>query len=227
MELGALYMAALLAGLLGATHCIGMCGSITAALSLSFPKEVRSSAPKRLIHLLAINLGRISGYALIGAAMGFIGGTSTGPLDAQPALWVSTIISTAVLIALGFYYLGFTAVLSPLERLGHRLWRRVQPITLKIQPGRALHSSYASGLLWSFLPCGMVYGAAALAFASGKLIAGAQVMLLFGFATLPTLLSAGFFASELDKLLQQQWVRRIAGISLFALAGYFLWRSQH
>lgn len=220
-------MAALLAGLLGATHCIGMCGSITAALSLSFPPEVRRSTAKRMLHLLAINLGRISGYAVVGAIMGFIGSGASAPLDAQPALWLSSLISTAVLLALGFYYMGFSAALSPLERLGHKLWRHVQPITLKIQPGRALHSSYLSGLLWSLLPCGMVYGAAALAFASGKLVAGAQIMLLFGMATLPALLSAGFFASELDKMLQQVWIRRFAGLSLIALAGYFLWRGSH
>ena len=227
METGALYMAALLAGLLGATHCIGMCGSISAALSLSFPKETLRSTPKRLLHLFAINMGRISGYAAIGAAAGFIGSSTTASLDSEPILWVSTLITTVVLVALGFYYMGFTGVLSPLEQLGHKLWRRVQPITLKLQPGRHLHTSYGSGFVWAFLPCGMVYGAAALALASASAITGAQIMLLFGFATLPTLISAGFFAAELDKLLQQQWVRRIAGISLFVLAAFFLWRAAH
>lgn len=218
-------MTALLAGLLGATHCIGMCGSISAALSLSFPKEVLHSTPKRLLHLLTINLGRISGYGVIGACAGLIGQSTTAPLDAEPSLWVATTITTGVLIALGLYYMGFTQVLSPLERVGHTLWRRVQPITLRFQPGRHLYTSYVSGFLWSFLPCGMVYGVAALAFASGEAVMGAQIMLLFGFATLPTLISAGFFAAELDQLLQQPWVRRVAGLSLFTLAGLFLWRS--
>ncbi|MGB0867480.1 MAG: sulfite exporter TauE/SafE family protein [Granulosicoccaceae bacterium] len=225
MDNGALYMAALLAGLLGATHCIGMCGSISAALSLSFPKETLRSTPKRLLHLLAINLGRLSGYACIGAATGFLGSSTTTPLDPEPALWLSTVITACVLVALGIYYMGFTGILSPLEQLGHKLWRRVQPITLKLQPGRQLPISYGSGFLWAFLPCGMVYGAAALAFASGNAVTGAQIMALFGLATLPTLISAGFFAAELDKLLQQPWVRRLAGTSLLILAAFFLWQA--
>lgn len=218
-------MAALLAGLLGATHCIGMCGSISAALSLSFPKETLRSTPRRLLHLLAINLGRIAGYAAIGAVAGLLGTTTSPAEQGEPALWLSTAITSAVLVALGLYYMGHTALLAPLERVGHTLWRRVQPLTLKLQPGRHLHSSCGCGFLWAFLPCGMVYGAAALALASADPLTGAQIMALFGLATLPTLISAGFFAAELDKLLQQPWVRRLAGLSLLALAALLLWRA--
>lgn len=224
MDPGALYMAALLTGLLGATHCIGMCGSISAALSLSFPRQVQRSVPRRLLHLLAINLGRITSYTLIGALAGTLGKGSMAPLDADPALWFSSGLSIVVLFSLGLYYMGFTALLAPLEHIGHKLWRRVQPITLRIQPGAKWYTSYGSGFLWAFLPCGMVYGTAALAFASGSAVSGAQIMALFGLATLPALISAGFFAAELDKLLRQRWVRQSAGLCLIALALYFSYR---
>jgi len=211
-------MAALLTGLLGATHCMGMCGSISAALSLSFPKHVLTSTPKRLLHLFAINTGRVSGYGCIGALAGLIGKTATTPLSLEPTLAFSHTVSALALLALGLYYLGYTQLLGPLEQLGHRLWKRVQPLTLKLQPGNHLLASYGSGFLWSFLPCGMVYATAALAFASGDVTTGGQIMVLFGIATLPTLLSAGFFAAELDKLMQSPVLRRVAGFSLIALS---------
>lgn len=217
-------MAALLTGLLGATHCIGMCGSISAALSLSFPKEVLYSAPNRLLHLLFINLGRTSGYVSFGAVAGAIGSASTAPLQPQPALWVSQTVTVTVLVMLGFYYLGYARLLGPLERLGHFLWRRIQPYTFKFQPGRTIFSSFSCGYLWAFMPCGMIYSTLALAFVAGDLLSGAKIMLVFGAATLPTLMSAGFFSAELDKLLQQTWVRRVAGLSLFAFAIYVLVR---
>jgi len=120
--------------------------------------------------------------------------------------------------------MGFVRLLTPLERAGHGIWRRVQPLTFKLQPGRTLATSYGSGFLWSFLPCGMVYGAAGLAFSGASAITGAQVMLLFGAATLPTLISAGFFSAELDKLLQRPWVKRCAGLSLIGMAFYLVLR---
>ena len=218
MDSGALYMAALLAGVLGAGHCIGMCGGITAALSLSFPKRILVSAPLRFLHLLAINSGRICGYGSIGALAGLIGEGSQLALNPEPALLFSKVLTAVVLFTLGIYYMGSTRLLLPLEKLGHRLWRQIQPLTLRIQPGSHLLASFATGYLWAFLPCGMVYGAAALALASSNMVIGAQIMLLFGLATLPTLLSAGFFASELEQLLRQTWVRRSAGALLIIAA---------
>jgi sulfite exporter TauE/SafE len=48
---------ALILGLLGGGHCLGMCGGLMGALTLAIPKEQRS---RRLRLLLAYNLGASS-----------------------------------------------------------------------------------------------------------------------------------------------------------------------
>jgi sulfite exporter TauE/SafE len=63
------YIAVFLIGLLGGTHCVGMCGGIVSALTVQLCPASRREWP---LHL-AYNLGRISSYTLAGAAMGAIG----------------------------------------------------------------------------------------------------------------------------------------------------------
>ena len=71
-------VAASLVGLLGSTHCIGMCGGIVGACVLSLPQQVRRSAPHLVAYLGAYNAGRLSSYTLAGGAIGFLGGQVTG-----------------------------------------------------------------------------------------------------------------------------------------------------
>jgi hypothetical protein len=83
------------------------------------------------------------------------------------------------------------------------------------------------GLLWGWLPCGMVYAALAWALAAGNATDGALLMVAFGLGTLPMLFALGTAARWLNLFVQQPWVRRGVGIlvilfglyTLFALAG--------
>ena len=50
------YIAAFLIGLLGSTHCIGMCGGIVGALTMGLPENVRQSPVKLLPYLLIYNI---------------------------------------------------------------------------------------------------------------------------------------------------------------------------
>jgi sulfite exporter TauE/SafE len=65
-------LTALAAGVLGSTHCLGMCGGIAGALGAS----ARAAADTRggMLGLTVLfNLGRIIGYAIIGAIAGLVG----------------------------------------------------------------------------------------------------------------------------------------------------------
>lgn len=69
-ELAPLLLSALVLGLLGGGHCLGMCGGLMGALTLAIPPEQRG---KRLRLLLAYNLGRILSYVLAGLLIGLAG----------------------------------------------------------------------------------------------------------------------------------------------------------
>ncbi|NTV09965.1 MAG: sulfite exporter TauE/SafE family protein, partial [Zoogloea sp.] len=170
------YFAVFLIGLLGGTHCVGMCGGIVGALMANLPGQARTMWP---LHL-AYNLGRVSGYAIAGAAMGAIGSAGMLLNDVLPVQLTLYVIANLMLVALGLYLTGFTRALALVERQGHKLWSRIQPLTRRFLPARTVAQAYPLGLLWGFLPCGLVYSVLATALVTGSAGRGAMLMLAFG-----------------------------------------------
>jgi hypothetical protein len=68
-----------------------------------------------------------------------------------------------MLVALGLYLLGVTRALAFTERVGQNLWRVLQPLTRRFLPARTMSQAFPLGLLWGWLPCGLVYSALASA----------------------------------------------------------------
>jgi hypothetical protein len=208
----------LLAGFLGGVHCLGMCGGLAAALGLNLAQD------RRFLLLLVANLGRISSYTLIGA---LLGGVAAG-LALLP--WANLLqqllylLSLALLILLGCYLTGWLSWLTRLERMGQPLWRRLQPRLAGLLPVDSLYKAYLAGALWGWLPCGLVYTAATGALASGSAWKGAATLLAFGLGTLPNLLAMGVAASQLNRVRQQPWLRRMAGGLLVGYAVFALIR---
>jgi hypothetical protein len=182
-------IAAFTLGLAGSTHCAGMCGGIAGALCMGVREEPR--AARLAPHLLAHNLGRSLTYALLGAVFGGLAQALgwEAPVKGWP---LGAILSALFVIAAGLYLLGLTASLAWLERAGLALWRSVQPVTRHLLPARHAGQSLLLGLLWGFLPCGLVYAALALAMSASDPLAGASVMLAFALGTWPMLLAIGF-----------------------------------
>jgi sulfite exporter TauE/SafE len=206
------YLALFLIGLLGGTHCIGMCGGIVSALSMGGP-------PRFSLHL-AYNSGRIVSYAAAGALAGALGGLSltlAGQLPVRVALYV---LANLMLVALGFYLIGITQSLAFTERLGRKLWVHVQPLSKRYLPARTVAQAFPLGLLWGWLPCGLVYSALATALTSGSALGGAGLMLAFGAGTLPNLLLAGLLAVRLRSYASKPWVRLVAGLLVL---GFGVW----
>lgn len=145
-------LAASTLGLLGSTHCIGMCGGITSALSLSL--RGRSKAETSWL-MLTYHAGRISSYALAGLLLGLVGWFLG---DASETLQSSLrIIASAMLIAMGLYITGWWKGLMKMEKLGQHLWKHIQPLASKLLPIRSTPNALALGALWGWLPCGLVY----------------------------------------------------------------------
>jgi hypothetical protein len=209
------YLALFLIGLLGGTHCIGMCGGIVGALSMG-------AGQRPSLHL-AYNAGRIASYGVAGAIAGALGGASLALSGQLPVRAVLFVLANLMLVALGIYLMGATRALAFTERFGQRLWRHVQPLTRRFLPARSVAQAFPLGLLWGWLPCGLVYSALVTALTSGSAVRGAGMMLAFGGGTLPNLLLAGLLAVRLKKFAGNPLVRVSAGLLVlaFGLWGLF------
>lgn len=209
----ALIGTALLLGLAGNVHCLGMCGGIMAALGL------RSDKPS-LALIGAYNLGRIASYAIIG---GVLGGVLASAQAQWPALAPALRITAGILlIAMGIYLAGWANWLSPLEQLGQQLWKRLpHPSLARVRNGQYLQA-IGTGMLWGWLPCGLVYSTLAWASIQGNAWQSAVLMAAFGVGTLPAMLASGVFAAQLRHYLQHRGLRAVTGILVIVFGAWTL-----
>ena len=208
------YFALFLVGLLGGTHCVGMCGGIVGALSLG--------GPARWSMHLAYNAGRILSYTAAGALAGALGAAGIGLGGDAPVRIVLYLIANLMLVALGLYLLGVTRALAFTERLGQRLWLRIQPQTRRFLPARTVAQAFPLGVLWGWLPCGLVYSALATALGSASMTGGALAMLAFGAGTLPNLLAAGILLARMNEFVRRTPVRIASGLLVLGFGLYGL-----
>ncbi len=219
MPTEASFIAALLVGLLGGVHCVGMCGGIVGALTFGLPAEVRQSPARVFPYLLAYNLARITAYTVAGALMGALGWLATGLVAVHAAQQVLQVVAGLFMVALGLYLAGWWMGLARVERAGGVIWRQVEPFARRLLPVRSPRQALVLGFLWGWLPCGLVYSTLIWALASGSPTQGALLLLGFGLGTLPNLLLMGVFAAQLGRFLRKPMVRSLAGgaVALFGV----------
>ena len=216
--------AAFLVGLLGSTHCIGMCGGIVGALTLGLNGTVRESRWRLPVFLFAYNSGRILSYTIAGGVTGFLGGQLV-KLEWGINFPLGGIIAGLFMIALGFYLTGWWQVLTVLEKSGVHLWKRIEPLGRRLLPVNSLLQALALGMLWGWLPCGLVYAALAWSLTTADAGHGALLMLAFGMGTLPMLLLMGGAAEQLSRFVRSSQIRKIAGLIIIGLGVYMLWAA--
>ncbi|MDH3981121.1 MAG: sulfite exporter TauE/SafE family protein [Gammaproteobacteria bacterium] len=213
-------IAAFLVGLLGGTHCIGMCGGIVGALTAGLSTDVRDSRLRLFITQLTYNTGRVASYVAAGVIAGVLG-QQVSVMELTGGFPLGRVVAGVVMILLGFYLGGWWHALRWLERLGACLWKFIEPLGRRFIPVRNPGQALLLGLVWGWLPCGMVYAVLALALASGSGMDGGAIMLAFGAGTLPTMLTLGVAFSSLGRWVRDERVRKLAGISVILL-GLFL-----
>ncbi len=207
-------LSALVFGLAGSTHCVGMCGGIAGSISMSRTPAQSSG----LSLLLAFNLGRILSYAIAGLLVGALGHSLANSPEATR--WLRT-LAALIMIVSGLYIAGWWQGAAYLERLGGVLWRRIQPLSRTLLPATTLPKALALGGLWGWLPCGLVYTTLIwTGSVSSEPANSALLMLLFGLGTLPAMMTTALLAGQLRQLMQQQGVRTGAGllVIVFGLA---------
>lgn len=176
---------ALVLGLTGSLgHCFGMCGGISLMLGAATP-EGRRGVGSRVV---LANLGRITTYTFLGGLAGLVGETLSTAIPGLTGLQ-----GALALVAAGFAIYTAAALLgrapSPdalLKGLTGR-WGGLMQKSLGAASGRP----YLTGVVWGFLPCGLVLAALVVAAAMTSPLTGATVMVVFGLGTVPAMLSVG------------------------------------
>ena len=205
-----------LLGSFGGTHCVGMCGGLSSAFALQLPPHLN-----RLGLIVLLNLGRISSYVLIGLIVGLVGQIGISLDDTrwlQNGLYVA---ANVLLLLLGLYLAGLSTAATQIERIGRPIWKRLNPILNRLLPIKSVPACFGVGMLWGWLPCGLVYSASLYALGSGNAVQGGLYMLAFALGTLPNLLAMGIFAAQLKTLLQRRAIRLCAGL---LVAGWAVFR---
>lgn len=196
---------ALTVGLLGGVHCIAMCGGVVGAYTLT-----RATKPP-LQALLLFNLGRILSYAMAGALAGGVSASGIAAAKLLPLQTMLFIAANGLLILMGLYLAGRSAILPQLERAGARLWPLMRAMMRRIPDTRTPGRQFAAGMAWGWTPCGLVYSMLTLALLSGSAFNGALVMAAFGAGTLPNLLGASWLMTRFRMQLRQPGLRMAAG----------------
>jgi len=209
---------AFIVGLLGGVHCLGMCGGIVGALTLGQPQQNAATSRFWLLQL-GYNLGRIISYMLAGMIAGGLGLllAQAGPL--QYTQQILGVIAGLFMIMMGLYLGGWWTGLARVEKAGGIVWTRIEPLGRKLLPVRSPAQAFLLGMVWGWLPCGLVYSVLIWTLSAGGLAEGALLMGAFGLGTLPNLLLMGAAAGWMGSLLRKPLARKIAGglVILFGL----------
>jgi uncharacterized protein len=211
-----------LGGLLGSSHCIGMCGGFAVMIGAH-----QLSSRQNLQMQLAYSVGRISTYIFLGALAGWLSQT----LIADSRL-VTTLPAVLCLLA------GLFLVVEGLAAAGFRIWGRkasrpaggcmLSSHFAAVLRGGRMENAFAAGILTGFLPCGLVYAFLSLAASTGSIGWGAAVMATFGLGTVPLMVLTGVSTALLSLVMRRRmmtwaaWCVVLTGILTVARGAAFL-----
>jgi len=223
-------VSAFVVGLFSTLHCLGMCGGIIGALTFSLPAEIREHRWRLFPYISAYNLGRISSYTAAGALFGWLGDSLFNVVSPDSGHLILQGIASAMMIGIGLYLAGWFPRFAMVEHLGKPLWNRLQPWGQKLIPVRSPWHAWLFGLVWGWLPCGLVYSALIISATAGDALYGALFMLSFGAGTLPSVMTAGILTGWMARLSRLSQVKTAVGLLLIGLAitsFYLTWSHGH
>jgi sulfite exporter TauE/SafE len=195
------------AGLLGGVHCAGMCGGFVVVAATG-------GRAGWLFHV-----GRLVGYAALGAVAGLLGRT----IDlGGAALGLHRLRFLAAAVLLFLFGLGFLGLFPRrwLEPGGGAVVRLLGAV--RRRGGRL--GWLLLGLPIGLLPCGLLYPMYALAAGSGSPASGALLLGTFGLGTVPLLGGVALVFARLQLPARQRLLRGV-GVLMLAMAGWMSWRG--
>jgi len=190
------FLTALAAGLFGSTHCLAMCGGLATALG-----SANAGRPAALA--LLYHGGRIASYCTAGTIAGALGAAAGFAFATSSWSAILRLGTALMVIVIGLDIgLGTSArarwLRSP-ERWGAWLWRHLSPVQRVPLAAAPRRRALVMGLLWGWLPCGLVYSVLVAAALAGSAGAGALTMLGFGLGTLPAMSALSYAGSWLPQ----------------------------
>ncbi len=185
-----------LAGSLG--HCVGMCGPLVILAGARYPRQGLQAAPLHLLY----HTGRILVYALMGVVAGALGNAVGKAAQAASIPGILSLIAGLAVILAGLSYLGWLPFWKRSIHSGG-WWQRIMARAMKT-PGAT--GVFLLGSLNGLLPCGLVYEALLIAAATARPLMAGLGMLLFGAATVPTMVVFGVGAQMLSVPVRQKMV---------------------
>ena len=212
------YLVALLMGLFSALHCLGMCGSIIGSLTLSLRKEIRENKSLLLPFVFSYNVGRITSYSLAGLLAGVAEHVLSLPLGEGHGHRILQIVSALIMLGAGLHIAGWFPRFAYIEKIGTAVWHRIEPYGRRLVPVETLPKAFIFGMVWGWLPCGLVYTALALAATTGDVVRSTFTMFAFGLGTMPAVMGVGIMTSLMVRLSNMKKFRQAAGVTLIALA---------
>jgi len=204
-------------GLFGSAHCIGMCGGIVTALSLT--ADGRTSGP--LFHLL-YNVGRTITYGFIGLVVGWLGSALAMSGSYQQVTLGLLIFSDILVILIG---LGSAGLFNRINIMALEFAGPIQYLSRAVKGLRRLPPALSAlplGILFGFLPCGLLYAMAITAAGSADPLRGAVTMVAFGVGTIPSLFLVGSAAQWFSR--KRNWMLKGAGLMVALMGCYNLFR---
>ena len=207
-----LAITALMMGVLGGPHCVAMCGAACAGLA-------QASGEHRQRTLWSFQLGRLLGYALLGAlaaaSVQGLGWLTVQSAALRPA-W--SLLHVAA-IGLGLWLIVYARQPVWLDQSARRLWSRVRGFNTRW--GRAAPA--VVGGLWALMPCGLLYSAVMVAALTSRPADGALTMALFAAGSSVSLWAGPWLLLKLQSVGDGSWGVRLAGLALIATSTWALW----
>jgi len=208
-------VSAIILGLLGSLHCVGMCGPIAFMLPVD-----RTNNIKKFTQTFIYHLGRLAAYGIMGLAFGFIGkGLSVFGMQQKLSIIIGALMIFLVLLPSKIFYRYTLSkpvyrIISKIKnKLGKELQKKTSDTFLTI------------GFLNGFLPCGLVYMALFGAIAMGNPWKGSLYMALFGLGTIPLMTTAIYFSSILKSTAKRR-IQELIPVFVVVIGLLFILRGM-
>ncbi len=212
------YPLILLGGLLGSSHCVGMCGGFAMLVGMN-----KATFRENLIAQLSYSAGRLMTYCTLGAISGYVGlklvRSAPQLLNVPAAL---CLLAGLLLLVEGLFATGI------LKRRGVAMIPQagclMSPLFASMLKLPGLRNAFSAGLLTGMLPCGLLYAFVSLAASTGDLLRGMSVMLVFGLGTVPMMVATGAGAMLL-KIATRQRLMKAAAWCVVLTGALTVWRG--
>lgn len=187
-------LSALILGLLGSFHCVGMCGPIAFMLPVD-----RQNSFKKVIQISIYHFGRLLTYSLIGLVFGLVG-KSLYIFGIQQQLSIAIGVLMIVIVLIPYKTFNKYNFSKPLYKFISKVKSALGKELKKKTPDTFLTIGFLNG----FLPCGLVYMALLGAIATGSALKGSLYMFIFGIGTIPLMTTAIYFSRFLSGVVRKK-----------------------